>query len=290
MRVTVAAPAKINLTLDVTGKLPSGYHTVEMVMQTIDLMDTVEITAADTLSLSVGDALLPADESNTAWKAACLYSEKIGIPPCFAISLHKNIPMQAGLAGGSADAAGVLVALNALHDDRLSVEALCALGAQVGADVPFCVLGGTMLATGIGTELAPLPSMPDCYIVVAKPFCGVSTAKAYAAIDSMPYPQQRHSDMMKRALEAGDISAVGAGMHNRFAEVLRLPEVDTLAEKLRTAGAIGACMTGSGSAVVGVFERKQTADACAASLRALCEKVAVCRPWHGGPAVRALSR
>lgn len=285
MSIKVAAPAKINLTLDVTGRLENGYHTVEMVMQTIDLTDTVEVCTADALSLTVGEAPLPADESNTAWKAACLYSEKIGVPPYFAITLHKNIPMQAGLAGGSTDAAGVLVALNAMFNNRLSTEELCKIGAKVGADVPFCILGGTMLATGIGTDLAVLPSMPHCHIVVAKPFCGVSTAAAYAAIDSLPYPVQKHSDAMKAALSAGAVAAVGKSMHNRFAEVLQIGEVETLVSKLRAGGALGACMTGSGSAVIGVFAEKQDADSCAETLRPLCEKVCVCRPWRGGPKI-----
>ncbi len=285
MSITVAAPAKINLTLDVTGRLPNGYHTVEMVMQTIDFTDAVEIERAPALTLTVGDAPLPADESNTAWKAASLYSQKIGVPPHFAITLHKNIPMQAGLAGGSADAAGVLVGLNALFDNRLSQKELCEIGAKVGADVPFCILGGTMCATGIGTDLENLPPMPDCYIVVAKPFCGVSTGAAYAAIDSMPYPAEKYTDGMKAALLTGDIMAVGSSMHNRFAEVLRITEVETLVSKLRDAGALGACMTGSGSAVIGLFAEKSAAETCKAQLQPLCEKVAVCRPWRGGPKV-----
>lgn len=287
MSITVAAPAKINLTLDVTGRLPNGYHTVEMVMQTIDLTDTVEIRPAAALSLSVGDAPLPADESNTAWKAASLYSERIGVQPHFAITLHKNIPMQAGLAGGSADAAGVLVGLNALFDNRLSQKELCEIGAKVGADVPFCILGGTMCAVGIGTDLETLPSMPDCFIVVAKPFCGVSTGAAYAAIDSVPYPLKKYTDGMKAALLTEDIAAVGSSMHNRFAEVLQIREVETLVSKLRAGGALGACMTGSGSAVIGIFTEKLTAEACAAQLQPLCEKAGVCRPWRGGPKILA---
>lgn len=285
MSIRVAAPAKINLTLDVTGRLPNGYHTVEMVMQTIDLTDIVEISPSDRLALSVGDAVLPADESNTAWKAACLYSEKIGVLPHFAITLHKHIPMQAGLAGGSADAAGVLVGLNALFDNRLSVEELCEIGAKVGADVPFCILGGTMCATGIGTDLKALPPMPQSYIVVAKPFCGVSTAAAYNAIDTLPYPEEGHAAAMQTALATADIRKIGACMHNRFAQVLRISEVETLVSALRDAGACGACMTGSGSAVIGVFADAQAANAVANTLRAACQQVSVCHPWQGGPKV-----
>lgn len=287
MSIKVAAPAKINLTLDVTGRLPNGYHTVDMVMQSIDLTDIVEIAPANGLSLSVGDAQLPADDSNTAWKAACLYSEKIGILPRFAITLHKNIPMQAGLAGGSADAAGVLVGLNAWFDNRLSVEELCEIGAKVGADVPFCILGGTMRAYGIGTDLEALPPMPDCYVVVAKPLCGVSTAAAYAAIDHQPYPTEGHTAQMRTALITANVGEIGRCMHNRFAEVLQIPEVETLVSALRDAGACGACMTGSGSAVIGVFTDETAATAVAKTLSASCEQVSVCRPWQGGPKVLA---
>lgn len=285
MSITVVAPAKINLTLDVTGRLPNGYHTVEMVMQTIDLTDKVEIIPSHALSLCVGEAPLLADESNTAWKAVCLYSKEIGVPPHFSITLHKNIPMQAGLAGGSADAAGVLVGLNALFDQRLTTEKLCELGAKIGADIPFCILGGTMCATGIGTDLERLPFMPSVYIVVAKPFCGVSTGAAYAAIDSVPYPTEKHTPGMKKALESGNAATIGACMHNRFAEVLQIREVDTLVAMLKQNGAMGACMSGSGSAVIGLFAEKQAANACADAVKPYCEKVAVCHPWSGGPKI-----
>ncbi len=285
MGVTVAAPAKINLTLDVTGRLPNGYHTVEMVMQTIDLTDTVQVSPAQSFSLSVGETDLPTDESNTAYKAVKFYSEAVGIPPHFAVTLHKNIPMQAGLAGGSADAAGVLVACNALCGERLSVEALCEIGAKIGADVPFCIRGGTMLATGIGTDLETFPAMSDCYIVVAKPYCGVSTAAAYAAIDSMPYPSETHTAAMRTALMADDVSAVGKELYNRFYDTLRIREVQTLVQQLRENGACGATMTGSGSAVIGLFTDEQTAKKCADMLKLFCEQTAVCRPWQGGPRV-----
>ncbi len=285
MNVRVEAPAKINLSLDVTGQLPNGYHTVEMVMQTVSLTDTVEVTPAERLSVRVEGADLEVNEKNTAWKAVLLYSEKNGIPPHFAVTLHKRIPMQAGLAGGSADAAGVLVGLNALHENRLSVEELCEIGAKIGADVPFCIKGGTALATGIGTDLAPLAPLPDCYIVVAKPHCGVSTAAAYAAIDGVPYPETTHSAAVVAALAAGDVCAVGGAMHNRFAEVLDVPTVKTLVTALTDGGALGACMTGSGSAVVGLFADEGVARLCAERLRPACEMAVVCRPWQEGPKI-----
>lgn len=285
MSVRVEAPAKVNLSLDVTGRLDNGYHTVKMVMQTVSLTDTVEVTPADQLSLSIEGADLEVNEHNTAWKAVLLYSEKCGILPHFAVTLYKRIPMQAGLAGGSADAAGVLVGLNALNGNRLSLDELREIGAKIGADVPFCIKGGTALATGIGTDLAPLSPLNDCYIVVVKPHCGVSTAAAYAAIDGVPYSENTHSDAVVSALMAGDVSAVGCAMQNRFAEVLNIPEVNALVAALGDGGALGACMTGSGSAVIGLFDNKAVADACAERLAPFVETAVVCRPWHGGPKI-----
>ncbi len=285
MKVTVAAPAKINLTLEITGRRPDGYHTVEMVMQAIDMTDTVSVEESPSgLVLEVSDPTLPADESNTAYKAAKLYCEAAGIPPHFRLSVTKTIPMQAGLAGGSADAAGTLVALNALCDHRLSLEELMAVAAKVGADVPFCLVGGTRLATGIGTDLSLLPAMPDGWIVVAKPAVGVSTADAYRAVDAKTF-DTKNADGMQKALKSGDVAAIGREMYNRFAMVMPIPEVERLVDRLKQMGACGACMTGSGSAVIGLFDSESAATAAAAGLRKECDTVAVCRPSSHGPQI-----
>ncbi len=285
MNVRVEAPAKINLSLDVTGRLENGYHTVKMVMQTVSLTDTIEIAPSDALSVRIEGADLVVDEHNTAWKAVLLYGKKIGVAPHFAVTLHKRIPMQAGMAGGSADAAGVLVGLNAMFDNRLSQEDLCALGAQIGADVPFCIVGGTMLATGIGTDLQTVTPMPSCYIVAAKPLCSVSTAAAYAMIDSVPYPDMTHSDAVLDALNTQDVKQIGMAMHNRFAEVLDIHEVGSLVAALKENGAVGACMTGSGSAVIGLFVDEETAKTSVRAIEGQCETAVVCQPWQGGPKV-----
>ncbi len=285
MKLTVKAPAKINLTLEITGRLPNGYHTVEMVMQTIDLYDTVSVEpGGDRLSLTIEGADLPADEHNTAYKAAKLYCEATGIPPHFRLNITKNIPMQAGLAGGSADAAATLVALNTLCDNRLSPERLAEIGAAVGADVPFCLFGGTRLATGIGTTLSPLPAMPDCSIVVLKPAVGVSTAEAYRAVDAKAF-EVKSSDRMIEALQSGEIAAVGQETYNRFSEALPIPEVERLVDRLKELGACGACMTGSGSAVIGLFGTEAAALEAEQAVRSLCEQTAICRPCQTGPFV-----
>lgn len=285
MKVTVAAPAKINLTLEVTGRRPDGYHTVEMVMQTIDLTDriTAEKTAGD-LTLAVSGAALPTDESNTVMCAAKRYCEIAAVPPHFHLTVQKNIPLQAGLAGGSADAAGALIALNALCGNRLSHRDLCEIGAAVGADVPFCLTGGTALATGIGTLLSPLPPLPDCRMAVLKPFIGISTADAYRAIDTATFVPQT-ADAMLRALTEADLIAVGREMMNRFAQMLPVPAITQLSEGLLSAGALGACMTGSGSAVIGLFTEEKAAATAVAALQSQCAQTAVCCPWRGGPRI-----
>ncbi len=285
MKVTVKAPAKINLTLEITGRLPNGYHTVEMVMQAIDLTDTVSVQpGGNGLSLTLSDPTLPVDEHNTVYKAAKLYCEAAGIRPDFRLEVTKNIPMQAGLAGGSADAAATLVALNTLCDHRLSLEQLLEIGAAVGADVPFCLVGGTKLATGIGTTLSPLPAMPDGFIVVLKPAVGVSTAEAYRAVDAKTF-ERKTAEKMCRALESGNLAAVGREMYNRFAEAMPITDVETLVSRLEELGALGACMTGSGSAVVGLFDTESAAKTAEQALKSLCQQTAVCSPCSTGPIV-----
>ena len=283
MKITVLAPAKINLSLEVLSRRADGYHTVEMVMQTVDLTDTVTVETGAGLRLQTGTDALPADEHNTAVKAAKHFCAAAGVPENFHITLQKAIPMQAGLAGGSADAAGVLVALNALCDTPFSTDRLCEIGAKIGADVPFCVRGGTMLATGIGTDLSLLPPLADCWLAVVKPPCGISTAWAYAAVDALPFPAA--DNRMQAALASGDLAAVGAAMSNHFERALHPKEVEHLCEQMRRAGALGACMTGSGSAAVGLFADQTAAEDCVDRLHPLCETARVCRPWREGPKI-----
>lgn len=282
-RITVAAPAKVNLTLHIPARLENGYHAVEMVMQTVTLFDRVTVEEAQGLHIAADMPLTENEADNTAYRAATLFADAVGVLPHFRITLRKHIPLQAGLAGGSADAAGTLVALNKLCGTPLTMDELCTLGAKVGADVPFCLRGGTMLATGIGTALAPLPLLPDCCFVIAKPAFGVSTAAAYAAVDNAPF--RPATDAMQRALQTGDLFAVGAAMENRFAQVLCLAEVDRLCDALKKTGALGACMTGSGSAVIGLFETKAAAGAAQSAVDPLCAFSAVAAPFCGGPQI-----
>jgi 4-diphosphocytidyl-2-C-methyl-D-erythritol kinase len=285
MEITVLAPAKVNLTLDVTSRLPNGYHTVEMVMQTISLYDEIHIRPDSSFSFTVEGAELPLDRNNTICKAAKLYTEQTGLSADFAIRVKKNIPMQAGLAGGSADAAGVLVGLNRFYGYPLTNETLLDFGAQIGADVPFAIQGGTCVAAGIGTTLHTCPAMPFCYVVVAKPACSVSTAQAYTTIDSMPYPEIIRTHQMKQALQNGDITQVAHSLYNRFEEVLQIPEVETLKKVLCDNGALGAVMTGSGSAVFGLFTDEQTARKAEKAVEPYCVMCGVYQPIETGPQI-----
>lgn len=289
MTVTVRAPAKVNLTLDVLGLRPDGYHEIATVMQAVDLTDTVTLTAdrSGRVTVEVKGARLPLDRHNTAVSAALSYLRRIGKTRFGVhITLEKRVPMQAGMAGGSADAAGVLVGLDQLTGANLGTRTLCELGAEVGADVPFCVLGGTALATGTGTELTPLTPLPDCWILAVKPPVGVSTAVAYAAIDNAPMLYRPDNDGMCRALQQGRLPRVGQLMCNVFEHALALPEVEKAVSAVKEFSPLGCCMTGSGSVVFALFEKKEQAQTGASALREQgYDRVFLCRPHRAGAQV-----
>ena len=207
-----------------------------------------------------------------------------GLPPeGVAIRIRKRIPLQAGLAGGSADAAGVLTALNLLTDARLDSDTLAEAGAMVGADVPFCLTGGAALCTGTGAIVSPLPSMPDCRVVVAKPVCGVSTAEAYRRLDSTELRRRPHTSVATDAVCAGDLPAIGRELCNVFEEAIPLPETEAIRRIMREHRTLGCLMSGSGSAVYGLFDDREAARQCAEALRRETEEVFLCRPCPHGP-------
>lgn len=284
--VTVLAPAKINLTLSVTGRRPDGYHEVDTVMQTVDLCDrvTAERTADGGITLCVSDAALPADSRNTAYRAAERFLARAGIIcPGVRLTVEKHIPMQAGLAGGSADAAGVLFALDRLFPGAVAREALFAAAAEVGADVPFCLAGGAARAVGIGTELIPCAPLPPCTVLIVKPEAGVSTADAYRAIDSVGLLEQPDTAGMLRALASGDLAAVSARLGNVFEQAVALPATARIRQIALAHGALGCRMSGSGSAVFALFAEKDKAAACREACAREFPFAALCRPC-GGPA------
>lgn len=248
------AYAKLNLTLDVLGKREDGYHDIKSVMQTISIRDDIEIDVGTgkPWSLSCTMEGIPTNEKNLAWKAARVYCETMGKDPDgLAIRITKRIPTEAGLAGGSADAAAVLRALNRHYGQPLSVMALAELGAQVGSDVPFCVLCGTAMVEGRGEKLRALPDMPDCFFVVCKPDFSCSTADLYRQLDAEPIGKRPDHQAMESALLAGDLGRVCENIHNVFDPVVTKEhlELNYIKSIFNSYGAVAQQMTGSGSAV-----------------------------------------
>lgn len=253
------AYAKLNLTLDVLGKRDDGYHELESVMQQITLCDDIEIDVqtGEDWKLECSWEEIPADASNLAWKAAGVFYRSIGKDPQgITIRTEKRIPMQAGLAGGSADAAAVLRALNAHEGSPYSVEELAALGAKVGSDVPFCVFGGTALTKGRGELLTRLKPMPRCYYCIVKPDFSISTPELFSAFDEAETVRHPDTPGMLKALEDGDLMHVAGYVSNAMEAVVvqKHPEILMIKDTLDSCGACGYAMTGSGSAVYGIFD------------------------------------
>lgn len=270
--LTEGAFAKINLTLDVLEKRDDGYHELRSVMQTISLRDDVEIDldTGEPWQLSCDKPEIPTDASNLAWKAARVFFDTMGDEPDgLSIRITKRIPSQAGLGGGSADAAAVLRALNRHRGYPLSVYALCELGARVGSDVPFCVLCGTALAEGRGERLTKLPDAPEMIFVVCKPELDFSTPELYAELDHAHATERPDTTAMRAALQRGDLTDIGKGLCNVFEQLVipKHPELNYIKSVLMTYGAYGALMSGSGSAIYGIFDSFEYAAVACSMLK-----------------------
>lgn len=255
------AYAKLNLTLDVGKKREDGYHDLTMVMISLDLCDDVEMIpgSGGTYTLSSNRKYLPTDGRNHAVKAAAAFYARLGQPGGGEIRLTKRIPVGAGMAGGSADAAAVLRLLNRFHGDRFSAEELCEIGLSVGSDVPYCVRGGTALARGRGELLSPLPELPPCGILVCKPAFSISTGELFARIGARREKTRPDTTGIVAALEAGDLDGIAKRMFNVFEDVLprQYSEVEGIRARMLESGALGSVMTGTGSAVFGLFREEE---------------------------------
>jgi 4-diphosphocytidyl-2-C-methyl-D-erythritol kinase len=307
MKITKNAYAKINLFLDITGRRPDGYHTIAGVMQAVSLCDrvTVEVTEptgiylcplgprpgmAESMELTCTRPDLPTDSRNLAWRAAEAFLSATG-RGCRRLSIHieKHIPAAAGMAGGSTDAAAVLTSLNELFDAPLSPAELCRVGLTLGADVPFCILGGAHTTEGIGEVLTPIPPLPDCDLVVACGGEGVSTPAAYKALDTLHknfapaayIPRTAELAALQNALRQNDLSAACASVFNVF-EAAVLPthsRAGAIKDALLRAGAVTALMSGSGPSVFGVFRKGDTAAETALdTLRSMNVPAWLCTP------------
>ena len=285
--VIVKAPAKINLALDITGKREDGYHLMNMLMQTVDLYDTLTLTKAQFIALTCDRKGVPEDDKNLAWRAAELFFSKMGMGEDVGveIDINKVIPMQAGLAGGSADAAGVLCGLNELYETHLSTEELCEMGLTLGADVPFCILGATAKAEGVGEILSPVANMPDCSIVIAKPTASISTAESFKLFDAVTASRHPDVDGVISAIENSNLADMAKGMYNVLEEITTVDSVSKIKADMMAHGAIHSMMTGSGSAVFGIFDNRANAKKCLKSLMGCSESVFLSKPVNHGPVV-----
>lgn len=270
MTIRENAYAKLNISLDITGRRDDGYHEMLMIMQTVSLCDELELRFGGTgVRARSNLRYIPGDERNLAVRAALRYLEAVGEPERgLEIVLHKQIPVGAGLGGGSADAAAVLRALDRACGDRLGRDALIALASEIGSDVAFCLGGGTMLATGRGEQLSPLPPVPACFFVIVKPGFCISTPELFRRIDSAPLRIHPDTAGLIAALEHGNLAEMCRRMYNVFEDVddRRMRTVGQIKGRLLDCGALGALMTGTGSAVFGVFPDRERAEACCAAL------------------------
>lgn len=276
MKVLVKAPAKINLSLDVLHKRSDGYHEVEMIMTTIDLADRIELSPLpeDEIRISSLNRYVPDDQRNLAYQAAKLIKERFHVKKGVMIGIEKVIPVAAGLAGGSSDAAATLRGLNKLWDLGLTLDELAELGAEIGSDVSFCVYGGTALATGRGEKIAELPPPPPCWVVLAKPYIGVSTADIYGRLDvkAIKHP---HTGAMIEAIRNGDFDGICSNVGNVLEDVtLKLyPEVEQIKDHMIRFGADAALMSGSGPTVFSLIRHDSRMHRIYNGLRGFCDQV-----------------
>jgi len=272
MELTVQAYGKLNLSLDVIRKLPTGYHDLRMIMETVELHDDIHLvlSAGKGASVKANLPYLPRDARNIAAQAATLFFRELGLPARHvSIRLYKRIPVAAGLAGGSANAAAVLRGLNTMLKTGLGASELMRLGEMLGSDVPYCVRGGTALAEGRGEKLTPLSPLPLCHIVICKPKFSISTPRLFSRLDCSKIRHRPDTAGLLQALEDGELEQVAMRMYNVFEDVLdgRKKEVHHIKNTLLASGARGAMMSGTGPSVFGLFTEEAAAKAAYALLK-----------------------
>ena len=276
MKYSVKAPAKINLSLDAIRKREDGFHEVEMIMTMVDLADRIDLTeiADGQIKVDVSEGFVPNDHRNLAYQAASLLQERCNVKKGVSIYITKRIPVAAGLAGGSSDAAATLKGLNELWQLGLSLDELAELGAEIGSDVSFCVYGGTALATGRGEIIKQIPSPPPCWVILAKPPIGVSTADVYKRLK---VNEIEHADTqaMIKAIENQSFTGICQNLHNVLESVTldMYPEVRNIKEQMIRFGADGVLMSGSGPTVFGLVEHESRLHRVYNGLRGFCQDV-----------------
>lgn len=275
------APAKINLMLDVLHKRPDGYHEVEMIMTMVDLSDRLsfELLDEDRIEFTASSGFIPTDEKNLAFAAAKLLKQRYQVKQGVRIHLEKNIPVAAGLAGGSSDCAAAIRGCNKLWNLQLTEEELCRLGAELGSDVPFCVVGGTAIARGRGEMLEPIAPPPACWAIIVKPSINVSTADIYGRLKAAEIQHHPSAAAMRRALERGDFQAMCEQLGNVLEEVTipLYPEVQQIKSLMLKLGADGVLMSGSGPTVFALINKQSKVTRIYNGLRGFCKDVHVVR-------------
>lgn len=270
-KIKLKALGKINLGLDVLGRRPNGYHDVRMVMQTVYLYDQIllEKTDKEGISLKTNLFYLPVNENNLAYRAAKMLIDEFTIKEGVHISLEKHIPVAAGMAGGSSNAAAVLYGMNRLFQLGLTDQELMERGVKLGADVPYCIMRGTVLAEGIGEELTPLPVMPKCHVLLAKPPISVSTQKVYEKLDAQEVTEHPDIDGILLGLQTGDLKKITSSMGNVLENVTitEYPQIERIKDVMKEEGALNAMMSGSGPTVFGIYDDKMLARRAAARIR-----------------------
>lgn len=270
-KIKLKALGKINLGLDVLGRRPNGYHDVRMVMQTVYLYDQIllEKTDKEGISLKTNLFYLPVNENNLAYRAAKMLIDEFAIKEGVHISLEKHIPVAAGMAGGSSNAAAVLYGMNRLFQLGLTDQELMDRGVQLGADVPYCIMRGTVLAEGIGEKLTPLPAMPKCHVLLAKPPISVSTQKVYEKLDAQKVTKHPDIDGILLGLQTGDLKKITSSMGNVLENVTitEYPQIERIKDVMKEEGALNAMMSGSGPTVFGIYDDKILARRAAARIR-----------------------
>lgn len=270
-KIKLKALGKINLGLDVLGRRPNGYYDVRMVMQTVYLYDQIllEKTDKEGISLKTNLFYLPVNENNLAYRAAKMLIDEFTIKEGVHISLEKHIPVAAGMAGGSSNAAAVLYGMNRLFQLGLTDQELMERGVKLGADVPYCIMRGTVLAEGIGEELTPLPAMPKCHVLLAKPPISVSTQKVYEKLDAQEVTEHPDIDGILLGLQTGDLKKITSSMGNVLENVTitEYPQIERIKDVMKEEGALNAMMSGSGPTVFGIYDDKMLARRAAARIR-----------------------
>ena len=271
MKIELQAYGKVNLGLDVLRRRPDGYHEVKMIMQTVKLHDTLtfETVDEDVIVLSTNADELPVNEDNLVYKACRMLKQEYQITRGIRVFLQKELPVAAGMAGGSADAAAALIGMNKIFDLQIPKHKLMEYGVKLGADVPYCIMRGTALAEGIGEKLKRLPKVPECYVLVGKPGINVSTKTAYENLNLAGIGKHPDIDGLIRDIEDGDLYAMASKMENVFEPgiIRQYPVIGNIKELMEEKGALKAVMSGSGPTVFGIFDNRDKMAAAARSLR-----------------------